>query len=174
MHTETQATESTSMPTGSRLIRAAENPLINDAFCGQLRISLQNNEIPGVGSEVVATGIRSTQGHLHKTFGESYWVIQGSLTIVTYDPQTDQVARHELSEFDRLLIHPGTAHKVIHGSDDNIVLVRSYPLWVPGDEARCDRLESEFGADSIKQRFNLSEVELDQSLRNLSIADRNK
>ena len=148
-----------------RVIWGGDNALVDDSFCGRLRISLPNNEMPGSGSEVVAEGLKSSRGHFHREFGESYWVIKGKLEIATYNPEDGKIERHELKAYDRILIPAGISHKVINGSVDNLVVVRSYPLWVEGDETTCETLEERFGINTIKRQYNLSEIEIGERLK---------
>ena len=54
----------------------------------------------------------------------------------------------ELGELDSIKIPAGIGHKVIAWSADNAVIVTCDPVFIPGDEQRCDILESRYATSS--------------------------
>jgi mannose-6-phosphate isomerase-like protein (cupin superfamily) len=113
---------------------------IGDQFCGSLKI------LPGGG--VMALGFTTNTGHTHTKFSEVYMVARGTLKIALYSPINNQTNEVELGELDSIKIPAGIGHKVIGGSADNAVIVTCDPVFIPGDEQRCDILEDRYATSS--------------------------
>jgi oxalate decarboxylase/phosphoglucose isomerase-like protein (cupin superfamily) len=122
------------------VLRSQAMQVIESPTCGQLTLVSPTDRIPNI-DQVLAKGLSATVGHEHETFGEDYFVLQGSLLVVTQDATKGGLSFHELHQGDRLLIPPNTGHKVLDGSSDNLVLVSSFPKFDPGDEKISPALE---------------------------------
>lgn len=142
---------------------------IESETCGELTIVSPAGRIPNI-DQVVARGLRTTVGHTHEGFGEDYFVIKGSLLVVTQGPSDGALAFHTLSEGDRLLIPQNVAHKVLDGSKDNLVLVSSFPRFDIHDEKVSATLERTDFA-SIMGRLSFDQAE-EMEVRSQEQSDR--
>lgn len=148
--TNKEGFKTATMPSASlevKVLNGAEALRVDNDFCGSLEVVLPPGLLQGI-DQVKAEGLVRTTGHIHKTFNEDYYVLEGGLKIAFYEPDKDKVIVEELQKGDRVIIPAGVSHKVIGGSHDNQILVSSVPGFDIDDEIKCDILEDKFSNDS--------------------------
>src|SRR5690242_2660539 len=82
----------------------------------------------------IAIDIRPTHGHYHNKFDEIYFVLDGTLTLKLYDPQTEQFQVITLSANELCVITKGIHHQIIEASENNRLCAICVPNWSADDE----------------------------------------
>ena len=118
-----------------KLIR--DHKIIETDTCGQIREILSGGEHPNL-DLALAIDIRPTKGHFHRTFDEIYFVLDGSVTLKTFDPKNEQREEHHLEANELCLITKGVHHQITQSSEKNRLCVISTPRWVADDEYLSD------------------------------------
>jgi mannose-6-phosphate isomerase-like protein (cupin superfamily) len=102
-------------------------------LCGEVIEILRSCDYPRLNIAVVKN-IEPTQGHYHKTFEEIYFVVNGSIKLRTYDPQTQIFEECVLEALELKIIAPGVHHKVVEASLENCLVAITVPGFDPQDE----------------------------------------
>jgi mannose-6-phosphate isomerase-like protein (cupin superfamily) len=86
----------------------------------------------------VAINIHPTKAHFHKSFDEIYFVLDGAVTLKTFDPSNGKLEELELQANELCFITKGIHHQITQSSEKNRLCVISTPRWVPDDEHLSD------------------------------------
>ncbi len=105
--------------------------------CGEIVEILSSRDYPRLDVAVVVD-IKPTRAHFHTQFDEIYFVVDGSITLGLYDPETKCTHEVELEANELQLIASGIHHKVISSSIKNRLVVLSVPGFDPNDEHKSD------------------------------------
>jgi mannose-6-phosphate isomerase-like protein (cupin superfamily) len=106
-------------------------------FCGEIREIIIGAEYPNLNIAVVLD-IRPTTAHFHEKFEEIYFVLDGSLHLKLYDPQTKKTWTESLSGNELCVIPRGIHHKVSEATDKNRLCVITVPRFSEDDEHQSD------------------------------------
>ena len=114
-----------------------DHKIIETDTCGQIREILSGGEHPNL-DLALAIDIHPTKAHVHNTFDEIYFVLDGSITLKTFDPSNGARVEHQLQANELCLISKGVHHQITHSSEKNRLCVISTPRWVAEDEHSSD------------------------------------
>jgi len=114
-----------------------DHKIIETDTCGQIRELLSGGEQPGL-DLALALDIRPTKAHFHKLFDEIYFVLDGVVTLQTYDPSTATRASHTLRANELCVLKKGVHHRIVEASENNRLCVISLPRWMAHDEHLSD------------------------------------
>ena len=114
-----------------------DHKVIETYTCGQIRELLSGGEYPGL-DLALAIDIRPTKAHFHDTFDEIYFVLDGALTLRTYDPSNGKREDHRLEANELCIVTKGVHHQITESSEKNRLCVISLPRWVADDEHLSD------------------------------------
>jgi mannose-6-phosphate isomerase-like protein (cupin superfamily) len=95
-----------------KVILNKDHKVIETETCGQIRELLSGGEQPGL-DLALALDIRPTKAHFHKMFDEIYLVLDGVLTLQTYDPSTGSRKNYELQANELCVVTRGVHHQII-------------------------------------------------------------
>lgn len=112
---------------------ANDHKLIQTDTCGEIREILSGGDHEAL-DLALAVDIKPTKGHFHKTFDEIYFVLDGAITLRTFDPVSWQTSDHHLITNELCLLTKGIHHRVVEASDQNRLCVISIPNWKLEDE----------------------------------------
>jgi mannose-6-phosphate isomerase-like protein (cupin superfamily) len=116
------------------IVKEVEKHLVvHSPFCGEIREILKNDDYPPLGI-AVAINIGVTHAHYHLTFDEIYFVLDGELTIRTYNPTTGAIALNHLKANELCVITKGIHHKIVEASPKNRLCVITVPPFHADDE----------------------------------------
>jgi mannose-6-phosphate isomerase-like protein (cupin superfamily) len=88
----------------------------------------------------VSFNIPPSKAHYHKGFEEIYFVLDGSITLKLYDPQTEKIWTQNLAANELAAITAGIHHQILESSPSNRLTVLSYPPFDPTDEHFSDKI----------------------------------
>jgi mannose-6-phosphate isomerase-like protein (cupin superfamily) len=91
-------------------------------------------------SVAVFMDIKPTIPHYHETFEETYFVLDGSITLGLYDPSTDQYSSVVLNANELCVIPKLTHHGISEASNSNRLCVLAAPPFHMDDEHLSDKL----------------------------------
>jgi mannose-6-phosphate isomerase-like protein (cupin superfamily) len=127
-----------------RNVRPIITKLIKDQIikqsptCGEIREILYGGEYsPNI---VVALNVRPTTAHFHKGFDEIYFVLDGNLTVRTYDPQTGKRTEQKLAGNELCVISREIHHRITQASAQNRLCVITMPRFDARDEHLSDKI----------------------------------
>ena len=113
--------------------KVSDHNIINTPTCGQLREVLRNGEFEAF-DLAIAENIGPTRAHFHREFDEIYFVLDGNITIQTFDPASGVRSEQSLNANELCILTKGTHHKVSSASSENRLCVLSAPRWIASDE----------------------------------------
>jgi mannose-6-phosphate isomerase-like protein (cupin superfamily) len=113
--------------------------VVNSATCGEVRNILKKDDHYPLGV-AVCIDIQPTEGHFHRSFDETYFVLDGEISLEIYDPHTDKTAVYPLKANELCVISKGLHHKIIKSSAKNRLCVISYPPFHADDEHPSDKI----------------------------------
>ena len=111
-------------------------------LCGEIREILRDRDYDPL-SIAVVENIRNTTAHFHEGFEEIYFVLNGSLTLQLFDPDTDRVWEETLGregQYEPCVVPKGIHHKVIEASPENALCVVCIPPFDMADEHESERI----------------------------------
>jgi mannose-6-phosphate isomerase-like protein (cupin superfamily) len=114
-----------------------DHKIIQTDTCGQIREILSGGEHPNL-DLAIAIDIHPTKAHFHKSFDEIYFVLDGSMTLKTFDPLNGNLEEQQLQANELCLIPKGVHHKITQCSEKNRLCIISTPRWVAEDENSSD------------------------------------
>jgi mannose-6-phosphate isomerase-like protein (cupin superfamily) len=114
-----------------------DHKIIETETCGQIREILSGSEHPDL-DLALAIDIRPTKAHFHQTFDEIYFVLDGSVTLKTFDPSNGKRLEQRLEANELCVIPKGVHHQITHSSEKNRLCVISTPRWQAQDEHLSD------------------------------------
>lgn len=117
----------------------ADHRVVATPTCGELREILGSGDCEKL-DLAVAINLRPTKAHFHSTFEEIYLVLDGSMTLVTYEPGAGKIEEQQLSANELCIIPQGTHHRISTASENNRLCVISVPHWRADDEELSDKL----------------------------------
>ena len=115
----------------------ADHKLIETGTCGRIREILSGGDHPTL-DLAVAINIHPTKAHFHKSFDEIYFVLDGTVTLKTFDPSNGTREERQLQANELCVITKGIHHQITQSSEMNRLCVISTPRWVAGDEHLSD------------------------------------
>lgn len=121
--------------------KASDQVVVQSATCGEVHEILQRGEY-GPFSVAILFQIKPTTAHFHLTFDETYFVLDGEITIELYDPISKKRSTLTLQANELCVITKGIHHKVIKASEQNRLCVIASPPFVREDEHPSDILNS--------------------------------
>lgn len=116
-----------------------DHNVIQSATCGTVREILTGDEYKPFGL-AVCFDIKPTVAHFHKTFDETYFVLEGELELALYDPAQDKFDAVKLGPNEAAVITKGIHHKITKASPKNRLAVISAPPFHGNDEFPSERL----------------------------------
>lgn len=111
----------------------ADHFLVKTPTCGELREILKDGEYAPLGI-AIAIEIRPTLPHYHLTFDEIYFMLDGEIDLLIYDPSTEEKRQYTLGENELLVITKGLHHQITRASPQNRLCVISAPPFQADDE----------------------------------------
>jgi mannose-6-phosphate isomerase-like protein (cupin superfamily) len=96
-------------------------------------------------SVAVFTNIRPTHPHFHKTFDETYLVLEGEVELRLFEPATAEFKTVTLTADELCVIPALTHHGLARTSDRNKICVLAAPPFHMEDETLSDKLP-DFGS----------------------------
>lgn len=116
------------------LIKHASDQIIVDSpTCGEVRNILTISDKYPLGI-AICIDIKPTEGHYHLTFDETYFVLDGVMSLEIYDPKTGKKEVYPLKANELCVVTKGLHHKIVKSSDKNRLCVISYPPFHADDE----------------------------------------
>lgn len=82
--------------------------------------------------------IRVTVPHYHADFEEVYFVLDGTMTVRLYEPESRQMSDLELRKHELCVIPRGVHHQVVRSSYENLLCALSVPQFDRNDEHSSD------------------------------------
>lgn len=116
-----------------------DHKVIESPTCGTVREIITGAEYKPFGL-AVCYDIKPTTAHYHKTFDETYFVLDGELELALYDPAKDKVEHLILKANELAIITKGIHHKIIKASEKNRLCVISAPPFHADDETPSNKL----------------------------------
>ncbi len=116
-----------------------DHKIIETDTCGQIREILSGGEHPTL-DLAVAIDIHPTKAHFHKTLDEIYLVLDGVVTLKTFDPSSGRREERQLQANELCFITKGIHHQITQSSEKNRLCVISTPRWVANDEYLSDSI----------------------------------
>lgn len=116
-----------------------DHKVIETETCGQIRELLSGGEQPGL-DLALAIDIRPTKAHFHDTFDEIYFVLDGALTLRTYDPSSGKREDLRLQANELCIVAKGVHHQITESSEMNRLCVICLPRWMADDEHLSDSI----------------------------------
>lgn len=113
--------------------------IVNSPTCGEIHDILGLKDNCGFGV-AISINIKTTQGHFHQTFDETYFVIDGELSLEIYDPATGKTDTYLLKANELCVVSKGLHHKVLKASEKNRICIISFPAFHPDDEHLSDKI----------------------------------
>ena len=107
--------------------------VVDTDTCGQIREILSNGEYAPFDLAIVID-LHPTKAHFHKTFDEVYFVLDGTITVKTFNPLTEKYDEFQLNSNELCLITKGIHHRITQSTQTNRLCVISSPQWIAGDE----------------------------------------
>lgn len=117
----------------------ADQLVINSPTCGEVHEILKKGDYEPFGV-AVCFNIKSTEGHYHQTFDETYFVLDGQITLKIYDPSNQKITTHLLNPNELCVVSKGLHHKVINATEKNRLCVISAPPFHADDEHPSDKV----------------------------------
>ncbi len=117
----------------------ADHLVIHSPMCGEIREILTQSDYKPLGI-ALALDIQPTQAHYHRTFDEIYFVLDGQISVESFDPQDGTVRISELGSNELLVIKKGVHHRILSASERNRLCVITSPPFCREDELASDRL----------------------------------
>lgn len=116
---------------------SADSIVVESPTCGE---GLEILHAPDYGPFSVAmfTDIRPTIPHFHRTFDETYLVVEGTVKLRLFDPGTLEEREVVLERNELCVIGKGTHHGVLEATPGNRVCVLAAPPFHPDDETPSD------------------------------------
>lgn len=121
--------------------KASDHLVVQSATCGEVHEILKKGEYDPF-SVAILFHIKPTTGHYHLTFDETYFVLDGEITVELYDPSSKKRSTHTLHANELCVITKGIHHKVIQASAQNRLCVIASPPFERGDEHPSEILTS--------------------------------
>lgn len=122
-----------------RIKKTADHNVVQTPTCGELREILRGGEFEGF-DLALAVNIGPTKAHYHDGFSEVYFVVDGTVTLETFEPATGKRTTETLAANELCVIEPGVHHKISEASAQNRLCVVSCPGWTAADEHLSDML----------------------------------
>ena len=119
--------------------KLSDHNIVNTPTCGEIREILRGGEFKGL-DLAIASNIGVTKAHFHRNFDEVYFVLDGSLTLQTFEPSTGKRMEQTILANELCVIPRGTHHKISAASGVNRLCVLSVPQWSAKDEHLSDAL----------------------------------
>jgi len=121
-----------------RLVLEPEHNHVKSVFCGDLIEVVR--EDPSSPDVAVLIDVKHTIAHFHLRFDEVYFVLDGALNVRLFDPVTDQVSNHVLSEHEACVIPRGVHHQITSATQHNRLCVLCMPHFEAQDETASNRI----------------------------------
>ncbi len=119
--------------------KITDHNVIQTSTCGEIREILRAGELESY-DLALAINIQPTKPHYHSKFTETYFVLDGELTLQTFDPASAKCSEHVLRANELAVIVPGIHHRITSASPTNRLCVISSPQWMSSDEHLSDVL----------------------------------
>lgn len=113
--------------------------LIHSPTCGEGREVITKVD-PNPFGIAIFINIKPTQGHYHLSFDETYFVLDGEITLKTFDPKMRSTQIYPLKANELCVITPGIHHRIIASSVNNRLCVISFPPFHGDDEHPSDQI----------------------------------
>lgn len=113
--------------------------VVESPTCGTVREILAGDEYAPYGL-AVCFDIKPTKGHFHRTFDESYFLLDGELELEIFDPSKGVNERLVLKPNELAVITKGIHHKIVKASPKNRLAVITAPPFHADDEVPSDQL----------------------------------
>lgn len=109
-----------------------DHHIVSSPTCGEIREILHNQDYNlGI---AICINIYPTQGHFHVTFDETYFLLDGQITLGLYDSSNKIRTEVKLKANELCIITKGIHHKVLEASAANRLCVISFPPFHSDDE----------------------------------------
>jgi mannose-6-phosphate isomerase-like protein (cupin superfamily) len=82
--------------------------------------------------------IRVTVPHYHEGFEEVYFVLEGTMTVRLYEPESREMCDVELRKHELCVIPRGVHHQVVRSSYESLLCALSVPRFDRSDEHSSD------------------------------------
>ena len=119
--------------------KISDHTIIQTITCGEIREILKNNEYSGL-DLAIAIDINSTKPHFHTKFTEIYVVLDGHITIKTFEPTTNSTTSVELHANELCVLLPHVHHCITNASPKNRLCIISTPAYIQEDEVISDKI----------------------------------
>jgi mannose-6-phosphate isomerase-like protein (cupin superfamily) len=116
------------------ILKKAKDHIIHHSItCGAVIEILRRPDFSDL-SVAVAIDIKKTTAHYHRKFTEIYFVLDGSMTLLLFDPENKKSWREHLVSNELCLIPPGVHHQIVESSEKNRLCIIATPAFDPEDE----------------------------------------
>ena len=112
--------------------RVEDHNIIKSNTCGNIHEILTDEDYDSL-SIAVLPDSQPTKGHYHEKFEEIYFVLDGSVTIKFYDPDSGNTWNEKLKANELCIIPKGIHHVIEETSPGNRLCVMCLPRFVDGD-----------------------------------------
>ncbi|MFN4175160.1 MAG: hypothetical protein ACK4HV_08675 [Parachlamydiaceae bacterium] len=116
-----------------------DHKVIESPTCGTVHEILTRDDYKPFGL-AVCFDIKPTKAHYHKTFDETYFVLDGEFVLQLYDRLQDKFETLTLKGNELAVISKGVHHKIKQASPKNRLCVISSPPFHADDETASDKL----------------------------------
>lgn len=122
------------------LIKYLKNHVVIDSpTCGSVHEVITNTDGNPYGL-AISENIKETHAHFHRTFEETYFLLDGELEVKIYEPETERLSTVHLKANELMVIPKGVHHKVVNGSEMNRLCIISFPPFHGDDENPSDKI----------------------------------
>jgi oxalate decarboxylase/phosphoglucose isomerase-like protein (cupin superfamily) len=104
--------------------------------CGPLTEILGNKPVPV--SIALVENIRTTVPHYHRDLDEVYFVLQGTIGVRLFDPDSGTSTDIRLGKHEACVIPRGTHHQVVCSSEENLLCALCVPQFNRQDDHTSD------------------------------------
>lgn len=113
--------------------------VVDTETCGIVREILTKDDGYPLGI-AICIDIKPTEGHFHHTFDETYFVLDGTMTLQLYNPTNGKINQYPLVANELCVITKGIHHKIVQASEKNRLCVISFPPFHVDDEHPSDKI----------------------------------
>lgn len=117
----------------------SDHLVVNSPTCGEVHDILTKGDSCSIGV-AICFDIKPTEGHFHRTFDETYFVLDGQISLKMYDPVAEKTAIYPLKANELCVVTKGLHHKVVKSSEKNRLCVISHPPFYAEDEHPSDKI----------------------------------
>ena len=119
----------------SRIVikRMSDHNVVDSHICGVIREVLIGNDYNFL-NLAISIDIGITQAHFHEKFDEIYFVLDGNIKLLLYEPENQRTWTEDLGENELCVIPALVHHKIIEVSPRNRVCFITIPQFNENDQ----------------------------------------